>query len=521
MSRKIIFILLAVMIAFLFVFVMIVSAQLADTPWPMFHHDVRHTGQSPYLGAQTNDLKWNYSTGKIKCASPTIGLDGSIYIAAHYLYALNPNGSLKWRYEISPLYDVWGSPAIGSDGTIYVGSDLGYIYAINPNGSLQWRYHTLLYTVSSPAIGSDGTIYMGAWYGWDSKLYAIYPNGSLKWEFVPTGIIDYHCSPAIGLDGTIYVGASDKLYAVNPNGSLKWSRDWGYSSPAIDSDGTVYVKFSKDLYALNPNGSMKWIYNVDDEFDSSATIGSDGTIYIGSRGYNKLYAINPNGSLKWSFSAGDRFSSSAVTGSDGTIYIGSNDNKFYAINPDGSLKWSYETGGSINYASAAIDSDGTVYMGSWDGNLYAIGGISGLVFITPTQTITVGEPSNIITIQTQDASGNSHPVGENTTINLKSSSATGKFSLSKDPWIDITLVTIPAGNNSVSFYYKDTTVGTLVITASEYPNRAWTDAQQTETIEEAPTPTPPVPVPAFNAIGLLVLIGILAVILASMVIKKK
>lgn len=35
------------------VLVLPASAQLADTPWPMFHHDLNHTGKSSYLGAQT------------------------------------------------------------------------------------------------------------------------------------------------------------------------------------------------------------------------------------------------------------------------------------------------------------------------------------------------------------------------------------------------------------------------------------------------------------------------------------
>jgi hypothetical protein len=39
------------------------AAQLADTPWPMFHHDLNHTGLSPYYGPDTSTLKWTFSTG--------------------------------------------------------------------------------------------------------------------------------------------------------------------------------------------------------------------------------------------------------------------------------------------------------------------------------------------------------------------------------------------------------------------------------------------------------------------------
>ena len=61
------------------------------------------------------------------------------------------------------------SPAIASDGTIYVGSDDNKLYAIYPNGTLKWTYTTGDLIESSPAIASDGTIYVGSD---DGKLYA-------------------------------------------------------------------------------------------------------------------------------------------------------------------------------------------------------------------------------------------------------------------------------------------------------------------------------------------------------------
>ena len=50
------------------------------------------------------------------------------------MYALNPDGALKWRYMTGDA--VYSSPAIGSDGTVYVGSDDGYLYAIQGSAPL-------------------------------------------------------------------------------------------------------------------------------------------------------------------------------------------------------------------------------------------------------------------------------------------------------------------------------------------------------------------------------------------------
>jgi len=86
----------------------------------------------------------------------------------NYLYAINPDGTLKWKFGTGG--DILSSPAIGKDGTIYVGSYDNYLYAINPDGSLKWKFETGNGVYSSPAIGKDGTIYVGSY---DNYLYAI------------------------------------------------------------------------------------------------------------------------------------------------------------------------------------------------------------------------------------------------------------------------------------------------------------------------------------------------------------
>jgi len=35
------------------------EAQLADTPWPMFHHDARHTGQGYFAGPSILAFAWS------------------------------------------------------------------------------------------------------------------------------------------------------------------------------------------------------------------------------------------------------------------------------------------------------------------------------------------------------------------------------------------------------------------------------------------------------------------------------
>lgn len=104
--------------------------------------------------------------------------------------------------------------------------------------------------------------------------------------------------------------------------------------------------------------------------------------------------------------------------------------------------------------------------------------ISKIVFTTPPRSTPADSPSEAMTIQTQDSIGSPIAVPSDTTINLISTSVAGKFSLNASPWSDITSLTINKGKKSSSFYYKDSTVGTPTITASESPDAGWTDATQ-------------------------------------------
>ena len=354
---------------------------LADSPWPMFHHDLQHTGRGQYSGPSQPALKWSYSTGD-NASSPAIGADGTLYVGlGNRLYAFNPNGTVIWSYLASGEVK---SPLVAADGIIYAGAADGKLYAINPNGSLRWAYTTGSWISASPALGTDGTIYIGSS---DGKFYAINPDGSLKWSYNVGSWIN--SSPAIDASEDIYFGSTtSKVYALSPDGNLKWDYVTGSyidSSPAIGSDSTIYIgSIDNKLYALNPDGSLKWRYTTGDAVGSSPAIGADGTVYVGSHDW-KLYAFKPDGSLKWSHTTGGRVNSPPAIGTDGTVYVGSWDGKLYALNPEGSLRWSYYLGGWPD-SGPLIGADGTVYIGSsWGGTLYAVGEVS---TPTPTETST-------------------------------------------------------------------------------------------------------------------------------------
>jgi len=352
--------------------------------WWMFGREPTHNRRSPYVGAQSPNLKWRYQTERRIESSPAIGLSGTIYVGSWdgNVYAITPQGTLMWKYETGGL--VGSSPAIGEDGTVYVGSYDHYLYAISPDGTLKWRYEMSNSVTSSPAIGADGTIYVGGYYRY---LYAIIDNeteGTLKWRYETDAAMHLSC-PAIGADGTVYVGGGydNCVYAFEDSGTegiLKWQFETNVngcvtSSPAIGADGTIYVgSWDNYLYAINPDGTLRWRYLTGDCVLSSPAIAVDGTIYVGS-GAHFVYAIEDNkteGSLKWTYSCARFVSSSPAIGADGTLYVGCGCGYIYAINPIGTLRWEYKTDASVT-SSPAIGADGILYVGNLDGCLYAFG----------------------------------------------------------------------------------------------------------------------------------------------------
>ncbi|MFO7791773.1 MAG: PQQ-binding-like beta-propeller repeat protein [Candidatus Saliniplasma sp.] len=200
-------------------------------------------------------LKWKNDLGG-RHSSPVIGEDGMIYKGLDYLFCIYPeNGTVKWSLTETYVKYRLGSvntPAIDDDGTIYFNTfGDGYLVAINPNGTLKWFFEIDESGMrSTPALGHDGTIYVTG----NSKIHAINPNGTLKWAY-PTGAY-WEASPAVGGDGTIYTASSDGFfYAFDPNGTLNWRYDlednWAiHSSPVICSNGDVYIETRLWTYAF-------------------------------------------------------------------------------------------------------------------------------------------------------------------------------------------------------------------------------------------------------------------------------
>ena len=340
--------------------------------------------------------KWKYDFDYISPASLSIVADGTVYVSAgKKIYAIHSDsGGLAdspWPKDIrdnrnSRCADT-SSPTAAKPAVTITGPDIAEIgetitlTATTGDGSDSaywwWTSNAAVATVSNGKVTAfaPGAVTISAMgnksFVTNTKEIAVNGPCTFKWKFKTNGKI--HSSPAIDMDGVIYVGSNDgNLYAVNPDGSQKWAFATQGSVDAVNPDGSQKWTFAAQNFVstVNQDGSQKWVFAMQGSVDSSPSIGTDGTIYIGDYGdtgntpFGNLYAINPDGSRKWVFKTGDYVKSSPSVATDGTVYLGCDDRNLYAINPDGSQKWVFATEGAVN-SSPAISDEGTIYVGDY------------------------------------------------------------------------------------------------------------------------------------------------------------
>lgn len=296
--------------------------------------------------ARAQSLKWKLELGtdNVHCVNPALGPDGTVYVLGRRgdrgdeLWAVNPNGSVKWAILLpsgsTPASSGWGEPAgvaVADDGTVFaVCAQTHVLCAIDPNGTVKWRTREFN-ALSLPAVGEDGTVYLVAEEkrsGGELKLIAVDPTGKTKWGVtMPGGVGMYRSgwwefdrsAPSIGPDGTIWVlsytrqdqcrkfgcggcpGPLEKeeysacLVGVSPAGAIvrcECAFPYGRESGEKDRNSGIHVSCAADGTVL---ASLKWftpggsVWALDAVNPPVTTV--DGKV-IAQRPA-KLYAVDP------------------------------------------------------------------------------------------------------------------------------------------------------------------------------------------------------------------------------------
>ncbi len=247
-----------------------------------------------------------------------VGPDGTLYTSnIERLYAFTPEGELLWTLDGAG----GGRPVtFGADGTIYTGGSL--ISAVNPDGTLKWRFENPrpgLDLAAGPNIGPDGNIYAAQDTDGDPNALGVFsldPDGNLRWS---TGM-EY---PMISLRGPSYtdiVFDTDRMYITiyrrlsrpptirtyDYEGDLLWyTGDMLLpiaSPPLLHPNGNLIINWAQiGVQSLNKDAEQQWVseHPGDGSLLLAPALGPDGTLYVGDWLGTDWWAFNPDGSTQW------------------------------------------------------------------------------------------------------------------------------------------------------------------------------------------------------------------------------
>ncbi len=331
------------------------------------------------------DIIWEQTfetSSKLRSVSPAVGDNGNIYVTSNTrkLYSYSPNGTKNWMFDLSKdgaVGNQESSPTVDVDGTIYVGVGQGsnssnaYLYAINSDGSEKWKYLVgvgarIAYT--SPVINSDGSIVIGN-RGSGGALKVVDCNGRQLWSTAPKGGVGG--GMASDKFGNIYAGSTGSNgFSITRDGKvssvyLGSGSGANGTSPAIDEFGNVYIVVTTNnigsVISYNDQGIKNWEYTAQGNItQGGVAIANDGTINVGDANGN-FYALTRNGNVKWTYQNPYSITCVPAIDNEGYIHITDEGGYYIILDSNGKLKEQVKLGTKI-WSSPVISDYGLIYI---------------------------------------------------------------------------------------------------------------------------------------------------------------
>lgn len=311
-----------------------------STDWPVFQHDLQHTGFSSSKMPTHFREAWVYKEREGREARIVIS-EGKLFVTDHYIiYALDiEDGSLVWNYELEKK-SMWmfASPAV-IDDRVHVSAPTKILCLDAGKGTLLWDYDVEHIAILSAPIVVDDKLITGL--------------GGRPYE---PGLTDSH-----------------RLVCLDAHtGELIWDfymDDWAEFSPAYYKGRIFMNDGSGSIYCLDLNtGSLIW--KIERKSVSFSGIALDGErLFVGDQTGITCFALE-TGDLIWHFSCGNGSSENPAIGYQ-RVFFGCSDGVFCCLDAvKGELLWKIETGKGIT--CPPVIADDKVAFGDVDGTLYIV-----------------------------------------------------------------------------------------------------------------------------------------------------
>jgi outer membrane protein assembly factor BamB len=155
-------------------------------------------------------VTWTFTTSAALEVSASVGADGTVVVSTNNrsVYAIKPNGSLKWRTDLgSESY----SSASVSNGVAYFGDNSGHLHVVREqNGRPIVSDRGVNGIWSAQAIDQRGDVYFGTQ---GRQIYGYTARGKRLFDVTASGPIDSY--PALTAGGVLIIGdQAGTLYAI-------------------------------------------------------------------------------------------------------------------------------------------------------------------------------------------------------------------------------------------------------------------------------------------------------------------
>lgn len=371
--------------------------------WPVMQGNSQGTGISNFQGPDNLEIKWSFKGDStiFLYDSPKVSKKGTIYVVkaptgsifTNIMYALNSDGTVKWRREGNPDHAITHTVASGT-GIVYIKESYSmkkrgdmlngtFLTAVSEdNGKLLWeRKVTDAYTqywTSIMTVDSKGRVYITTY---DSV--ALYDTkGNKVWSYklfkAPNAKNGPAVHPTLSRDekSFYFFRKGGPLYSLNANtGKINWMDSRGFSNDfgviAVSEEDLIFVPndMKNTLHAFTKNGKIKWereLLLIEDTvvsekkskskkqaknsrklflYETVPTIGKNGDLIVNvvTDGKRKGFLVSLDrltGNLNWFYKLGEGFynSAGAVVDSRGLIYMPYSNGRIYVLTPEGKLK---------------------------------------------------------------------------------------------------------------------------------------------------------------------------------------
>ena len=339
----------------------------AETAWPTWGQNARHTFNSPYpVHDQLDRERWRHTLlGGAYRGSCVIGNLGQVVFASidGVIQGLRFDGRYLWSYAASN--SIVTTPTITSDGLVIVTGTDGCIHAVDErDGQVAWVHCTSgSGIVTDPVLTPTGQIITMDEVGVVRSTSSV--GGSLWDADLETAVGT--CTPTVHPDGSIWVGTLDPakgLVRISAAGVITDefilpSDETVSASPAILQNGTVIIGTRQGtVYAMDEFGDILWAATLGGEILRGLSVGH-GLVAVGSTDFN-LYALDVyTGTVLWSRDVAGPIEAPPTMDGDGIIFVGPISGEIRSYYPDGTLKDQVAQG--VFHGPLTVGGDGSLY----------------------------------------------------------------------------------------------------------------------------------------------------------------